>query len=235
MRRLIVVLALVLAVTALAPLASARPEKANPRVLPVTANAHGHSYAEWSAAWWQWVLSIPTTDNPLLVETGTDCAQDRQSGHVWFLVGVLNVSGNAERTCTIPSGTSLFFPLINTECSNLEAPPFFGANEADLRVCLQAFSFTDVHASIDGVPVTDLASYEIESPLFTFTLPADNVLGIPAGTGSSVSKGVYLMLAPLSVGVHTLEFGGTQPGTPPNPDFILNITYHLTVVPAGRL
>jgi hypothetical protein len=232
MRRLILALALALALaaTVLAPLASARAENANPGVLPVTANAHGKSYGEWSAAWWQWVLSIPTTVNPLPDATGAECAQG-QSGHVWFLVGVVNVSGQAERSCTIPSGTALFFPVINTECSTLEAGIFHGNNETELRSCAHAFSFTDLQASIDGVSLTNLASYEIDSPLFTFTLPEDNVLGItaPPFTGMSVGLGVYLLLAPLPVGEHTLHFGGTD-----STGFTLDITYHLTVVPAGR-
>jgi hypothetical protein len=143
----------------------------------------------------------------------------------------LNVSGTAERSCTIPSGTALFFPVINAECSTVEPPPFFGSNEAELRACVHAFSFPVLHASIDGVPLANLASYEIDSPLFTFTLPADNVLGIANAptSGMSVGNGVYLLLAPLSVGEHTLHFGGTD-----STGFTLDITYHLTVVPAGQ-
>jgi len=222
-------LALALSLAVLAPPAQAA--NGNPGVLPVNSNPNGRSYGEWSAAWWQWALSIPTTVNPLLDATGADCAQG-QSGHVWFLAGVFNVSGQATRSCTIPSGTALFFPLINAECSNLEPPPFFGSNEAELRSCANAFSFTNLQASIDGVSLTNLPSYEIDSPLFTFTLPADNILGIaPAPTsGMSVGNGVYLLLAPLPVGEHTLKFGGTD-----SSGFTLDITYHLTVVPRGRL
>jgi hypothetical protein len=231
MRRLILLLVLALAAAALAPLASARAANANPGVLPVTAKAHGHSYGEWSAAWWQWAYSIPTTANPLLDETGADCAQG-QSGHVCFLAGVFNESGDAARSCTIPSGTALFFPVINVECSTLEVgTQFFGSNETELRACAHAFSFTNLEASIDGVLLTDLASYEVDSPLFTFALPADNLLGIPAATGSAVGNGVYLMLAPLSVGEHTLHFGGTYPDFD---SFTLSIDYDLTVVPRGR-
>jgi hypothetical protein len=230
MRRLILTLVLALGVAVLTAPISAEAANENPGVLPVNSNPHGHSYGEWSAAWWQWVYSIPTAVNPLLDSTGANCAQG-QSGHVWFLAGVLNVSGQAERSCTIPSGTALFFPVINVECSTLEPPPFFGSNEAELRACAHAFSVTNLQASIDGVPLASLASYEIDSPLFTFTLPADNVLGIPAATGSAVGNGVYLMLAPLSVGEHTLQFGGTYPDFG---GFTLQITYHLTVVPSGR-
>jgi hypothetical protein len=77
----------------------------------------------------------------------------------------------------------------------------------------------------------NLPGYEIDSPLFTFTLPEENVLGIANAptSGMSVGDGVYLLLAPLSVGEHTLNFGGTD-----STGFTLDITYNLTVVPRGR-
>jgi hypothetical protein len=65
----------------------------------------------------------------------------------------------------------------------------------------------------------------VESPLFTFVVPQDNVLAVPPGMGQSVSKGVYLMLAPLSHGQHVLHFGGTFLDS----GFTLDITYNLTV------
>lgn len=79
---------------------------------------------------------------------------------------------------------------------------------------------------IDGVAINNLQSYRAESPLFDFTLPENNVLGVAAGPGQSVADGVYLMVAPLSVGQHTIRFTGGDPAF-----FALNITYHLNVVP----
>jgi HNH endonuclease len=72
--------------------------------------------------------------------------------------------------------------------------------------------------------------YLVESPLFTFTVPPNNVLGVPADTGQSVSNGYYLMLAPLSVGAHILHFGGTFT----DPEFTLDITYNLTIAPRSH-
>src|SRR5512142_3011564 len=84
----------------------------NPGVIPPQANSHGQSYGEWSADWWQWILSIPADHNPALDLTGADAAQG-QSGSVWFLAGVFGAPGAVERTITIPPGKGLFFPLIN--------------------------------------------------------------------------------------------------------------------------
>jgi hypothetical protein len=69
----------------------------------------GLSYQQWGAKWWQWVLSIPASINPILDTTGANCDVD-QSGPVWFLAGGPPI---AERNCTIPAGKMIFFPIIN--------------------------------------------------------------------------------------------------------------------------
>jgi len=169
---------------------------------------------------------LPANQHPFFDEGG-DCSHgaNGQLGPVWFLGGVYNVSGTAVRDCTVPAGKALFFPIINAECSTLEPPPFYGANEAELRSCATSFLIGDVSAEIDGVAVQDLHRYLVESPLFTFTVPPDNILGVPAGTGQSVSNGYWLMLAPLSVGEHVIHFSGAYPDV----GFTLDITYNLTV------
>jgi len=55
----------------------------------------------------------------------------------------------------------------------------------------------------------------------------------PAGTYSPLlPDGIFVMLAPLSSGPHTIHFTGTI-GDPVN--FTLDITYHLTVSPGSSL
>lgn len=100
--------------------AAGRSEGGNPGVLPVESRAFGRSYGEWSAAWWQWAYGIPVPVNPLFDETGARCGTG-QSGKVWFLAGVFNASGTAVRNdCEVPTGTALFVPILNGECSNVE-------------------------------------------------------------------------------------------------------------------
>jgi hypothetical protein len=114
---------------------------------------------------------------------------------------------------TIPPGTALFFPVVNTECSVIEPAPFHGDDETSLRACANGHidNTSGRFAVIDGVPVNNLDAYRVESPLFEFgPLPENNLLGAPAGaTSPSVDAGVYLLLAPLSVGQHVLRVGGT--------------------------
>jgi hypothetical protein len=70
----------------------------------------GKSYEQWAAKWWQWAESIPYPINPIYDTTGADCAVS-QHGRVWFLAGTSGF--DATRSCTIPAGKMIFFPIIN--------------------------------------------------------------------------------------------------------------------------
>jgi len=88
-------------------------------------------------------------------------------------------------------------------------------------------SVTALHAIIDGdslVKFENRSRLRAISPVFSLTLPADNIFGAPPGTyAPAVADGWYVMLAPLSPGRHTLRFGGATPS------FSVNVTYHLRV------
>jgi len=120
--------------------------------------------------------------------------------------------GSPHRHCTVSPGTALFFPVVNTECSSLEAPPFHGDTPAERSACARAWidNVTDLSAVIDGVTVQNLAAYRVQSGDFPFTVPANNILGVPGPTsGFSSADGYYLLLAPLSTGTHTIHIKGT--------------------------
>src|SRR5262245_9772768 len=83
-----------------------------PLSAPIRTSPEGQTYGRWAAEWWQWALGIPADVNPLTDTTGEHCAQ-RQVDQVWFLAGSVSTDP-VVRTCKIPEGKSLFFPLINT-------------------------------------------------------------------------------------------------------------------------
>jgi len=228
---------------AASPVLAGNGNAGNPGILPPQSNPHGKTYGEWSAEWWKWVYTMPQSQHPFY--DTADCTEG-QSGSVWFLGGTFVSTspetgvyvGTAIRDCTIPSGKALFFPILNAECSTVEGN---GTTEADLRSCAVWLEdhITSMFCEIDGAPVKNLAQYRVQSPLFTFgPLPVDNILAYqrydapPGTTSPSVGDGVYLMLAPLSVGPHTIHFGGRVD----IPEwglftFMLEVTYHLTVAP----
>lgn len=204
----------------------------DPRVAPLTARVHGHTYGEWSAAWWQWAFAIPAAQNPILDETGADCARG-QSGHVWFLAGTFG--GAVERTCDVPAGTHLFFPVANVVWVQFFTDPPFSIPE--LRELLTFLSGdATLTAEIDGVPVRSPTSYRVQSSVFTPSMPDDNIYGVgeeQCGRGAdgnfechpSLDDGYYLMLHPLPPGEHTIRFTGSLP----NIGFDTDVTYRLHV------
>jgi hypothetical protein len=66
-------------------------------------------------------------------------------------------------------------------------------------------------------------------------LEASGIVAPAGSTSPSVSDGYFVMLKPLSVGQHTIHFGGTADLTPlGGPLFIQDITYNITVSPPGK-
>lgn len=191
----------------------------NPGVAPIGSSPHGRTYGEWAARWWQWAYSIPVSSNPLLDETGVH-ATVGQAGKVWFLCGVINVSGTASRVIEVPSGTALFFPILNFEADNfwpVQTPPYDVLGLRALAAA-QMDGVSNMSCELDGRALRDLASYRTRSPVFGVTMPVDNIpayfgFDTPAGEYQPiVDDGYYLFLEPLSAGTHQLHFSGTAPG-----------------------
>jgi len=199
---------------------------------PPNSRPYGKSYAEWSQAWWQWAYGLPADGHPLFDETGA-YASAGQSGPVWFLGGVFNVSGTAHRTITVPKGTALFFPVINVEWDNVCPPGSLTIEELRALAAFFADLATDLACEVDGVPVPNMSRFRTPADAFSVTFPDNNLFQLfgcdaPAGTYYPfVGDGYYVMLGPLSKGHHTLHFTGTF-GPPVG--FTLDITYDIDVV-----
>jgi len=197
-------------------------------IVPPHSKAYGNKFSEWSAQWWQFVLSIPAAGNPLSDPVGSQCVLG-QRGPVWFLVGWFG-PGTATRACSIPEGVALFFPVINVVDVNTTTQ-----TAQELRVetapCLDAV--TSLSVMVDDVPVQSLREkFRVRSEVFAVTLPAGNLFAIGPGTYSpAIDDGFYVMLKPLSVGPHTVQFAGASAGCPLiGGPFSVGVTYNLTVV-----
>jgi hypothetical protein len=189
---------------------------------------YGLTYGQWTTKWWTWLMSIPTNINPASDSTGANCAQS-QNGPVWFLAG--STTGKAERSCTIPADKAIFFPIIDGECSYAEYPKL--KTESELRSCAisQNDHTTRVEAIVDGVSLQNSQMPRVQSPLFNFIFPTNNIFGAAAGDSQSVADGYYVFLKPLPVGKHEISFKAvsvefTTTGTQNSAQ---NLVYHLTV------
>jgi hypothetical protein len=198
-------------------------------VFPPSSHPYGRSYAAWSAAWWEFTLSIPNFD-PTAEGHPPNC---RPSGdkHVYFLVGIFSPTDQMD--CVLPADTALFLPVLNVDCSDVEAAPFLADTAKEQRACATAlFDRTaDIAAEIDGRAVPNPLAFRVVSPQFTIApLPADNRLGVAAGeSGTGVADGVYLMVKPLRVGEHTIHITGAF--TDPDLAFSLDTTIDIVVLP----
>jgi hypothetical protein len=176
-----------------------------------------------TAQWWQ--SFMPLNQGPSALDR---C--DVGTADVVFLAGTAS-SEPANRSCTISSRKSILVPLINVECSTIEGN---GRTPAELRSCARDFAdaFTNLTLVIDGVAVPNLTRLRVGSNVFSFTMAQNNPFGtvpnpdapLPATT-RSVADGYWVLIRPLSVGTHTITFGGEYPPG----DFSTQVTYRLTV------
>src|SRR6266571_8232099 len=236
----IALIALVLLLQATPALAAKNP---NPGVLPPNSHPFGKTYGEWNDGLWQWFFSVPASKSPGLATNGAlDCSVG-QSGNVWFLAGPFLTSGSFTRSCTVPVGKALLIPLINSwvdnVCNNGQPPnpPPFTVDQLRAFAASGVIPPANLHASIDGNPVTNLESYRAISPVFSYTLlpSPDNLIDAAFGVSlpglcwpsltvtPAVADGFYIMLTPLPAGSHRINFGGSGPG------ITLDVTYNLTV------
>jgi hypothetical protein len=183
------------------------------------------TYAEWTAEWWKWFISIPTGDNPLNDPSGERCALGQQ-GPVWFLVG--SGGGKAERECTIPAGRAILIPTINVQCSYAMGQSL--RTEDDLRACATSDQdlVTETAATLNG---SVLQIHRVQSPVFNVTFPADNVFGAAVGPTKAVSEGFWVFIKPLPPGQYELHVQGllVDPTVTGPVNLVEDSTYHLTV------
>jgi hypothetical protein len=217
-------------------------------LFPHQAKPFGASYEAWAATWWQWALAIPKAENPVL---GGPCELD-QSGNVFFLAGTLG--GADTRSCTIPAGKGIFFPIVNVVvkgCPEYGGVEGYSCEDATDEGMLHQWATEWMDADqtllleIDGCSVDALDAYRAHSAAFTETSPVDvserlfpfcagpieaNPCGVPVGSARpAVTDGIWAMLHPLSVGSHEIRFAASvdQPGG----GFSIDVTYNIVVAP----
>ena len=200
------------------------------------ASAESDGLKSLSAQWWQWALSIPSAQNPLLDTTGEKCMVG-QRGATWFLAGVFGGGDPIVRNCTVPDNVNLFIPVVNSV--NLNSPNVCGQGPVDISVAdlrAGAAPFIDgainLLVEVDGKPLKHLR--RVQSKVFAATLPEDNIFdspcaslgGVPAGVYSpAIDDGIYAHIGNLKAGPHTLHIHAENPSA----GFVLEVTYNLNV------
>ena len=163
------------------------------------------SYADWTERWWQWAYSLPQNIHPAYDNTGKFC-KEGQKEPVWFFPGTYQQS--VIRYCEIPYGVGILFPILNSECSFVEYPQ--KKSKEDLSNCAKKIQDTTVpaFATLNDVEIPNLKNYRIQSDIFNFTLPENNILNLQPQTTQAVSDGNWVFLKPLLLGNYELKFKG---------------------------
>jgi hypothetical protein len=174
-------------------------------VYDIDSNPFNVSYADWTEKWWQWTYSIPWDKNPSYDDNGKYCTEN-QSGPVWFLT--LAYEHPVTRMCDIPENTALLITILNSECSYAEFPLL--KTEEELKECAKRMQdlVIGVYASLDKVAISNPEKYRVQTDIFNFTLPENNILNLTPQTTQAIADGNWLFLKPLPTGTHELKVKG---------------------------
>ena len=161
-----------------------------------------------------------------------------QRGSLWFLAGYFGTPAQAiTRTLNVPEGKLLFFPVINyVDINTPNIPPQGPENipVRQLRAECAAFinKVTNVWVKLDGRDIKRVQ--RVQSEVFDVTLPLDNIFGVTVASNPvyspAVDDGYYVLIGPLDVGFHVLQFHAENTSQSITQD----VTYQLTVVPVAR-
>jgi hypothetical protein len=220
---MLIALSVVLALVVAVPVASG--ETASIEKKPSPPGQLKKNLAHLTGEWWNWALQDPSPMEGSY-SGGTQCEGEYVEG-VLFLAGAVSADP-VERTCTVPAGTPVLFPVVNVICSAA-----WPTDPRPYDECATRFTNETVdppstwYATLDG---KDLKRQRIASGLFQWTVESDdNPFGLDAGTYEAGSDGLWVFLKHgLKPGEHTIVFGGMYEDTPFGTFEGARVTYHLT-------
>lgn len=175
-------------------------------LLPPHEPVAGVSQVDWSRTWWQWAATFEPARSPVADRTGEHCARN-QSGDVWFLAGTYG-SARTIRTCTVPRGKYLFFPIVNyVVMPNPRSAQQLSCAQAVVQAARMTDDLLKILLEVDGQPYDGLAAHRQATECFdlgALSTPPLHLYPVAA-------NGYYVMLRPLPPGRHVIDFGGALP------------------------
>lgn len=194
-------------------------------IFPIDSKPYGYTYGEWSAKWWQWLLSIPKPDNPLLDTTGANSTINQGNSNVFFLCQTYEGEKSIpDRVVTLASGRAIFMPIINW----ISVMHIDGENDDELVATAKERMdvVANLEITINGITVKEgFEGYRAQSPFFNLELPVNNIFGVPAGHRRAISDGYWLFVKPLEKGTSLTSFGSCSSGVTK-----IGVNYNISVV-----
>jgi hypothetical protein len=192
---------------------------------PADSKPYGLTFEEWASKWWQWAYGQPKGSNPLVDDNrGNLCKNGQDSEKVWYLAGTLVNNSEVVRSCTVPLGKAILFPVSVAECSasksNWWNNLFSNITEKLWKVC--DAKIVKLNTTVDGQTVKPV--FVKSSKMFKLVLPPNNVKNIESGEKEGVNKGYWLMIEPPPIGRHNITSIAVD-----SHNFRSHVTYYLTV------
>ena len=171
------------------------------------------TFSIWTAMWWRWLHSFPKHLSPALDSTGELCSISQINSKVWFLAGTFG--GSATRTCTIPHGKAILFPII-TSAFSFAVDPHLKTEDELIRSAIKDIDTVKrLSLKVDNYDFENFAHFRVRSEPFD-----DIIYGQPT---RAVSDGYWIFLKTLTPGKHEIHFSGE------NIDFFNDVTYSIYI------
>jgi hypothetical protein len=156
------------------PMALAHERESTVSVVPINGQVADLTYGQWSARWWQYAFAQTTFDN----------CPNEPGGPMFFLLGTTG-GPPATRSCTVPEGKHIIFPLLNAEqsvaegraqraltgttCSvpDINGKPIKGLGYSSLLACATAQVrppgvTVTLRAQVDNQPLRDMEGHLLD-------------------------------------------------------------------------
>jgi hypothetical protein len=170
-------------------------------------------FRRWTELWWNWLHSFPKERSPASDNNGELCGLSQNNRNVWFLAGTLG--GSATRTCKIPVGRAILFPIITSAFSYAVDPYLKTEEELTKSTKEDIDTANELSLSLDDNIFGGLKQFRV------MTEPFDDVInGKPT---KAVSDGYWIFLKPIKPGKLKIHFSGQ------NRDFFNEVTYYLSI------
>jgi hypothetical protein len=172
---------------------------------------YGKTYGSWTVHWWQWILGIPKSINPVLDRTGEYTTMNQQNRDVFFLAGKLaeEKSSLPQRYCSVSTEKSILVPVINCESNPLENPKLKTHKDIVDRVREDEDTIVRHQCYLDGRRIEPVR-IKSDPEIFEVRLVGDNLFNVKGGgTTRASADGYWAFLKPLPKGEHNISFQGS--------------------------
>jgi hypothetical protein len=196
-------------------------------ITPLEGPAYGATLGEWGGRWWNWSYSMPGDAHPIL-DTTTACDVN-QPDDMFYLGGTYG--WDTVRTCTVPAGKPIFFPIATVEYDNYGGYSYT-ADELLYYADLSQDGMVTRRLEIDGQvwENEELDPYR-GATAFVLTVPDiyPNLMywlyeiEFSGDLDPAVTDGTWVLLDPLPPGEHHIAFEAASGS------FAIAVEYNLTV------